>query len=168
MWTDGSEECITSIFNAESQPNRKPSCRHLLAWWFLAWPIFDPEDGDYMFLGNVGWHRDYTALCPRWWRRLIWDYDDWITKETFVAYVHWTLVESFEEQHQLHYPWDCRPAYSYYGNTYVDMWRSDLTNACWIELLLVTEHAVSLKICTRLLKLLCVIVQLPTTAYDCE
>jgi hypothetical protein len=40
--------------------------RHLLARWFLAWFILDPEDVGDMFLHNLGWlSTDYKALRPR-------------------------------------------------------------------------------------------------------
>jgi hypothetical protein len=42
---------------------------HLQAWqptalWFLAWLIFDPENGEETFHRNSGSHTDFTALIP--------------------------------------------------------------------------------------------------------
>jgi hypothetical protein len=52
--------------------NRYPGWRlilptYLLAFWFLAWLIFNPEDGHNTFLWNDASYMDYTALYPRRW-----------------------------------------------------------------------------------------------------
>jgi hypothetical protein len=41
---------------------------HLLALWFDARLIFNPEDGGDSFLRNVGSYMDYTAPYPRRWQ----------------------------------------------------------------------------------------------------
>jgi hypothetical protein len=41
---------------------------HAAAHWFLARPIFDPEDGGDTFLRKVGSHTNYTALYSRSWQ----------------------------------------------------------------------------------------------------
>jgi hypothetical protein len=41
---------------------------HLLACWFLARLIFDPEDGGDTLLQNVGLYMNYTAPYPRRWQ----------------------------------------------------------------------------------------------------
>jgi hypothetical protein len=39
--------------------------------WFLAWLIFNPEDGGDTFFRNVSSHMDYMALYPRRWQHLM-------------------------------------------------------------------------------------------------
>jgi hypothetical protein len=41
---------------------------YLLAFWFLAWLIFNPEGGHDTFFWNVTSYMDYTALYPRRWK----------------------------------------------------------------------------------------------------
>jgi hypothetical protein len=43
-------------------------CLATCSCWFLAWLIFDPEDGGYMFLQNVSSYMNYTVLYPRRWQ----------------------------------------------------------------------------------------------------
>jgi hypothetical protein len=42
-------------------------CLATCSRWFLAWLIFDPDDGGNTFLWNVGSYTDYTALYPGRW-----------------------------------------------------------------------------------------------------
>jgi hypothetical protein len=42
--------------------------RYLLAHWFLARMIFDPEDGGDTFLRNVGSYTDCTTLYLKRWQ----------------------------------------------------------------------------------------------------
>jgi hypothetical protein len=67
MWTDVSEEHITSIFVTVIQPSKKPACNRWLGTWVRARLNFDPEEGDDMFLRNVYPYTDYMALYPRRW-----------------------------------------------------------------------------------------------------
>jgi hypothetical protein len=54
MWTDVSEERITSIFKVKTQPSKKPARSTWLS----------EDEGD-LILRNVGSHTSYTELYSR-------------------------------------------------------------------------------------------------------
>jgi hypothetical protein len=72
LWTDVSEEHVTSIFRVENQPCKKTRCSRWLgrmaaALWFLARLIFNPEAGGDTFLWNISSHMIYMVLYLRRW-----------------------------------------------------------------------------------------------------
>jgi hypothetical protein len=71
VWTNVSEERITSIFRVEKSASEEPAWAG--GWrlnhqsktrWFLACGFFYPEDGGDTFLRNVGSHNIYTLPHP--------------------------------------------------------------------------------------------------------
>jgi hypothetical protein len=62
IWTDVSEEHITSVFWVENQPIKKPTCSRWLDSYRL---ILGPENGGDVFFRNVGSRTNYTALYTR-------------------------------------------------------------------------------------------------------
>jgi hypothetical protein len=62
VWTDISEELITSIFRVDKSASEEPAwAAATCSQWFLARGFFYPENGADMFLRNVGSHKIYTA-----------------------------------------------------------------------------------------------------------
>jgi hypothetical protein len=67
----GFEGFTAAVINVSILLHTAPCCpcssSHLLARWFLVRLIFDPEDGDDIFLWNVCSYKDYTAIYLRGW-----------------------------------------------------------------------------------------------------
>jgi hypothetical protein len=55
VWTEVSEECVASIFRVEKSASEEPAWAdgRADACWFFVDLLFDPEDGDDMFLRNI-------------------------------------------------------------------------------------------------------------------
>jgi hypothetical protein len=72
MWTDIWEERITSIVTVDQSAKQETSVQQvdglIQVPSHLLHAGFNPEDGGYTFLLNVGSHVDYLAPYPRRWQ----------------------------------------------------------------------------------------------------
>jgi hypothetical protein len=64
MWTDASEECITSIFRAENQPSKKTACSRWLGMYISSQLVPRPQPlRSGLSSKNVVWTSHHPHVC---------------------------------------------------------------------------------------------------------